>query len=503
MQTLAQRKVLKMKRQSGVLLHISSLPGPYGIGDLGKEAYNFVDFLKSTGTSAWQILPLGITGYGDSPYQSFSAFAGNPYFIDLKELVEEGFLTEGEIKEANIEGNPNEVDFAALYERKMPLLRKASKKASGVLKKNLAVFYRENKKWLKDFATFMAIKDSEGGRSWKEWKDEYKYRDKNALKSFIYDHKEDVEFWIFTQYYFFKQWNKLKKYANENNIQIIGDIPIYVAEDGADIWSHPEMFKLDSKMNLTCKAGCPPDAFSEDGQLWGNPIYNWKEMKKDRYSWWIERIRESFKLYDVVRIDHFRGFESYWEIEGDSQTAKAGKWVKGPGMDLFKKVKKELGELNILAEDLGFLTEDVEKLIEDTGFPGMKVMVFAFDSREDSDYLPHNYEKNTVVYTSNHDTQTARGYINSAPKEEKKYIEEYFNLTEGDCHVDAFIRGAWSSVSYLAVTPMQDLLNLGDKARFNIPSTLGGNWMWRMRKEDITQELTQYLKDLNRIYRRL
>lgn len=482
-------------------MHISSLPGDYGIGDFGEEAYKFVDFLEETKTKNWQILPLGITGYGDSPYQSFSAFAGNPYFIDLKELIDEGYLLEEEIKKADLY-NGDKVDFAALYERKMPLLRLASKRAEGTLKKDLAKFYRENRSWLKDFALFMAIKDANGGKSWKEWEEPFKNRDKKVISAFIEDNKSEVNFWIFTQYYFFKQWTRFKAYANERGISIIGDIPIYVAEDGADVWAEPKMFKLKEDLSLEFKAGCPPDAFSKDGQLWGNPIYNWKQLRKDGYSWWIKRIKESFKLYDLVRIDHFRGFESYWEIEGDSSTAKRGKWVKGPGLDLFKKVKKELGDLNILAEDLGFLTDDVTKLIEDTGFPGMKVLVFAFDSREDSDYLPHNYEKNTVVYTSNHDTQTTLGYIKSAPKEEVEYMKEYFNVNNEGEILEAFIRAAFSSVSNLAVITMQDLLGLDDKARFNIPSTLGGNWIWRMDKDAITKDKVKFLKDLNRVYRR-
>lgn len=482
-------------------MHISSLPGPYGIGDLGREAYAFADFLKTTGTRYWQILPLGITGYGDSPYQSFSAFAGNPYFIDLDEFIEKGYLTPAEIEAADLGTDPERVDFGRLYQNKMPLLKKAYERAAASLKDQLKDFINEED-WVWDFALFMAVKSRHGGISWQEWPDPYKLRDPYTLEEFTREYKEEIHFWVFTQYFFFRQWLKLKDYVNGAGIRIIGDIPIYVAEDGADIWAAPDMFRLDKRLAPVTVAGCPPDAFSKDGQLWGNPIYDWKKMKQDGYAWWIRRIRESFRLYDTIRIDHFRGFESYWEIPAGADTAAVGRWVKGPGLGLFRKIRQELGELDILAENLGFLTEEVDQLIEAAGFPGMNVLVFAFDSREDSDYLPHNYVRNSVVYTGNHDTQTVRGYLDAAPAEESAFAREYLKLDSKEGPNIGFMRGAWSSVSYLALAPVQDLLGLDDAARFNIPSTLGNNWVWRMRAGALDGSVQKKLKRLNKTYRR-
>lgn len=490
------------ERASGILLHISSLPGPYGIGDFGKAAFEFVDFLKGTGTRYWQILPLGITGFGDSPYQSFSAFAGNPYFIDLEALVTAGYLDEADVSQADLGDDPERVDFGKLYENKMPLLYKAYKNSAELLQEELEAMCEETD-WLWDFALFMAIKNHHSSRSWQEWPELYKFRDDETLKEFARANREEIFFWVFTQYFFFKQWSALKEYANRANVRIIGDIPIYVAEDSADVWSKPEMYHLDEDLAPVTVAGCPPDAFTADGQLWGNPIYDWEAMEREDYRWWIKRIQESFMLYDTVRIDHFRGFESYWEIPAEARKAIQGEWTRGPGMSLFHAVEKEMGELDIMAEDLGFLTEEVEKLIEETGFPGMKVLVFAFDSREDSDYLPHNYIRNTVVYTSNHDTQTIAGYLKSAPLTETEFAEDYLKLDRKEGMSRGFVRGAWSSVSYLAVAPMQDLLGLDDTARFNIPSTLGGNnWTWRMKAGLLDQALKNYLARLNRTYRR-
>lgn len=490
------------ERASGILLHISSLPGPYGIGDFGRSAYEFVDFLKGTGTRYWQILPLGITGFGDSPYQSFSAFAGNPYFIDLGELIKAGYLDEEDIESADLGDDPERVDFGKLYENKMPLLIKAYKNSRELLHEELEVLC-EKTDWLWDFALFMAIKNHHSGRSWQEWPDSYKLRDEKTLEEFARTNRSEVFFWVFTQYFFDKQWRALKEYANRANVRIIGDIPIYVAEDSADVWSRPELYRLDRDLAPMVVAGCPPDAFTADGQLWGNPIYDWNAMKETGYSWWIKRIQESFMLYDTVRIDHFRGFEAFWEIPAEARKATQGKWTKGPGLSLFNAVEKSLGELDILAEDLGFLTEEVEELIADTGYPGMKVMVFAFDTREDSDYLPHNYIRNTVVYTSNHDTQTITGYLNAAPFTETDFAREYLKLDREEGLSRGFIRGAWGSVSYLAVAPMQDLLGLDDSARFNIPSTLGGNnWTWRMKDGVLDKSLRNDLARLNRTYRR-
>lgn len=490
------------KRSSGILMHISSLPGPYGIGDFGKGAYEFADFIKSTGTGYWQILPLGITGYGDSPYQSFSAFAGNPYFIDLDELIKEGYLTKAEVKKADLGNDPGKVDYAKLYENKMPLLKKAYKKASVNLKKDLDEFLNKEKAWLEDFALFMAIKGTRDGESWQKWPQKLKERNKTELAKFTKSHGDEIYFWIFTQYCFYKQWEKLKAYVNSLGIKIVGDIPIYVAEDGADVWSNPEMFKLNKGLAPVAVAGCPPDAFTEEGQLWGNPIYDWSKVKADGYKWWIKRIEESFRLFDTVRIDHFRGFESYWEIPAGSLNAINGDWVEGPGIQLFKAIAKELGELDIMAENLGFLTKQVEDLIDETGFPGMNVMVFGFDPYGDSSYLPHNYVRNSVVYTTNHDTQTLMGYFKSVSKKEAAFARKYLRLNSKEGINWGFIRGAWASVSYLAIVPVQDLLGLDDSARFNIPSTLGNNWDWRMEKGAMDEVVRKKLSDLNMTYRR-
>lgn len=482
-------------------MHISSLPGPYGIGDLGQGAYDFADFLKATGTKYWQILPLGITGYGDSPYQSFSAFAGNPYFIDLNELIEAGYLTKAEVARADLGNDPERVDYGKLYDHKMPLLARAWAKARSSLKRKLKNFLKQED-WLWDFALFMAIKTTQNGRSWQEWPDELKKRDEAALAEFVREHEDDIYFWVFTQYYFFRQWTRLKKYVNRAGIKLVGDIPIYVAEDGSDIWANPEMFDLDEELAPVSVAGVPPDAFSADGQLWGNPIYDWNRMKQDDYKWWIKRIRESFRLFDTVRIDHFRGFESFWEVPAGSATAGTGQWVQGPGISLFDAINRELGELDIMAENLGFLTDEVDQLIERTGYPGMNVLVFAFDARDDSDYLPHNYVRNSVVYTGNHDTQTVIGYLATAPLAETAYATDYLKLDGREGFAMGFMRGAWASVSYLAVAPVQDLLGLDDAARFNVPSTLGDNWKWRMKKGALNAKVRDRLKKLNETYRR-
>lgn len=490
-------------RSSGVLLHISSLPGKYGIGDFGKHAYKFVRLLAKSKTKYWQILPLGITGFGDSPYQSFSAFAGNPYFIDLDELIEQGWLDRTEAAEADLGTDAEKVDFEKLYKNKMPLLELAYERAGEAIHQELKGFLVRNEDWLTDFALYMAIKKEQKGVSWMEWPDKYRLREQDALDEFYEKHEYEVFFWVFTQYLFFRQWERLKTYANERGIRIMGDIPIYVAEDGADIWSEPELYKLDEYLKPTVVAGVPPDMMSETGQLWGNPIYNWDAMKNEGYEWWIRRIEESFNLYDTVRIDHFRGFESYWEVPADDETAENGEWIKGPGMDFFNAIRDALGERDIVAEDLGFLTEKVYQLIEDTGYPGMKVLQFGFEPGEDSEYLPHNYTKYSIAYTGNHDTQTMAGWLETADKKTYKKAVEYLNLTEEEGCVNGCIRGVFASPSSLAVIPMQDLLGLNDEARFNTPSTIGGNWEWRMAKGTLKKHLAKKLKRLNRLYGRL
>lgn len=483
-------------------MHISSLPGDYGIGDFGKEAYSFVDFLVNAKQKYWQVLPLGITGYGDSPYQSFSSYAGNPYFIDLDEFIEIGYLTKDEIKNFDLGCDSSKVDYGLLYKNKFNLLERVYEKAKGNLRANLNNFYIDNKEWLREFALFMSIKEHHGNGSWLRWQGEYRKKDSETVKKFEEDNKDKIYFWIFTQYFFYKQWYRLKGYANKNGIKIIGDLPIYVAEDSQDIWSNPQLFNLDENLLPITVSGCPPDAFSEKGQLWGNPIYNWSAMEKEDYRWWKNRIKHSFKMFDVLRIDHFRGFESYWEVKYGSEDAKLGQWVKGPGINFFNSIKAELGELNIIAEDLGFLTEDVKKLLKCTGFSGMKVLQFAFDSREESDYLPHNYDKNCVVYTGTHDNSTIVGWFSNAKVEDVDYAKKYLKIDSKEGLTWGFIRGAWSSTAYLAITSMQDVLGLGDEARMNIPSTVGGNWTWRMEKMDLTVEIRERLADITTIYRR-
>lgn len=498
-----ERTVTMKKRSSGVLLHISSLPGKYGIGDLGKGAYDFLDFLKEAGQSHWQILPLGITGYGDSPYQSFSAYAGNPYFIDLEELIDMGYLDRKSAEKADLGKKKHKVDYEKLYFNKMPLLKKAYDSAKVKLSHELERFYEAEKSWIEDFAVYMAIKAHHKNQSWTQWEKGFENAKTPQVEAFKKSHKDEIFFWVFTQYFFYKQWYALKAVANDRGIKIIGDIPIYVAEDSADVWGNPKLFKLDKTFKPSCVAGCPPDAFSETGQLWGNPIYDWQYMAQDGYKWWIDRIRSSLELYDVVRIDHFRGFEAYWEIPYGDPTAENGKWVKGPGKPLFKAIKAALGDVNIIAEDLGFLTQEVLDLRDETGFPGMKILEFAFDPREESDYLPHNYPVNSVAYTGTHDNETIMGWLSSVSKADRDFAMDYLQLDRGEGYHWGFIRGIFSSVSYLAIAQMQDFLGLDNKARMNYPSKLGGNWMWRITEKDLSLKLAAKMYHMTKLYGRL
>ncbi len=491
-----------IKRSSGILMHISSLSSEYGIGDLGKEAYSFVDFLVKAKQQYWQILPLGVTGFGDSPYQCFSAFAGNPYFIDLDELIEAGYLKKDDVQQHELSKDLNIVAYDLLYKNKMKLLRMAYETAKKDISEELDLFYKENDEWLREFSLFMALKADKGGDSWLKWDKCYKDSNSDRVVEFENNNKNEIFFWIFTQYFFYNQWKKLKEYANKRGIAIIGDLPIYVSEDSSDVWGSPYLFNLDSSLFPITVSGCPPDGFSPTGQLWGNPIYDWDAMEQEGYKWWIKRIKHSFELYDCLRIDHFRGFESYWEIKYGSENAVHGEWIKGPGMKLFSRIKEELGELNIIAEDLGFLTDEVRNLITETGFPGMKILQFAFDSREESDYLPHNYDKNCVVYTGTHDNSTVVGWFKNIPKEDLEYAVKYLKLSDEEGLNWGLIRGAWSSPAYLAIAPMQDFLGLGDEARMNTPSTVGGNWTWRINKSSLTDQLAEKIAELNNIYRR-
>lgn len=478
-------------RTSGILMHISSLPSPYGIGTMGKEARKFVDFLDKAGQTYWQILPICPTSYGDSPYQSFSSFAGNPYFIDLDYLCKDKLLTKKECLSYEWGENPEFVEYGTLYESRFPLLKKAYQRFKKALPDDFADFCEKNSDWLDDYALFMALKDANGGVAWFEWEKDLKLRKPSEIEKAKEEFADDVEFWKMLQYLFFKQWTELKAYANEKGIQIIGDVPIYVAGDSADVWANPGQFYLDENLDPIDVSGCPPDAFSDDGQLWGNPLFRWDAMKKDGYTWWTKRIKAMSELYDVVRIDHFRGFDSYYAIPAKDKTARNGEWREGPGMDLFNTLEKKLGRLNIIVEDLGYLTPSVKQLLKDTGFPGMKLIQFAFDSREESDYLPHTYQKNCVVYTGTHDNDTIMGWFKTAPKESIKYAKEYLRLNKEEGYNWGTMKAVWGCVGDMAIVPMQDILGIGSEGRMNTPSTLGMNWKWRAVDGQITSALAK------------
>lgn len=490
-------------RSSAVLMHISSLPSPYGIGTMGKQAKKFVDFLERAGQTYWQMLPICPTSYGDSPYQSPSGFAGNPYFIDLEYLCAEKLLKRSECQSYVWYEKEDAVDYALLYVNRYDLLRKAQSRFFAKEPEDYRVFCEEEKEWLEDFALFMTLKEVYHGAQWSEWDAPLKFREKEAIEAAKEKYEEEISFWKMLQYLFFKQWRELKAYANEKGIKIIGDVPIYVAGDSVDVWTNPDQFYLDENLEPIDVAGCPPDAFSAEGQLWGNPLFRWDVMKEDGYSWWTMRMKKMSQLYDVVRIDHFRGFDSYYAIPGKDATAKNGEWRQGPGMELFHVLKEKLGELDIIVEDLGFLTPSVLQLVEDSGYPGMKVVQFAFDSRDDSNYLPHNYEKHCVVYTGTHDNDTIIGWIKGAPKESVKAAKEYLQLTKEEGYNWGMMRGAWMSAAELAVVTMQDLIGLGSEARMNIPSTLGGNWKWRALPKQINMTLANKVHHKMELYGRL
>ena len=494
------------KRQSGVLMHISSLPGKYGIGSFGQSAYDFVDFLVRTKQRYWQILPLGTTSYGDSPYQSFSAFAGNTYFIDFDILIEEGLLNEADVKGADFGDDPRKVDYAKIFDARRPIMEKAVArflKADDL--SDYESFVEQNAAWLEVFAEYMAIKEHFDNLAWTEWPDEaIRRREAASLASYREKLADKLTYHRVTQYLFFKQWLRLKAYANEHHIEIVGDMPIYVAADSADVWAQPHFFKTDAVGKPTCVAGCPPDEFSETGQLWGNPIYDWEAMDKDGYAWWIERLRESFKIYDIVRIDHFRGFESYWEVPAGSETSATGKWVKGPDYKLFAAVKEALGDLNIIAEDLGFMTDEVIELRERTGFPGMKILQFAFNPDDESIDSPHLAPNNSVMYTGTHDNNTVLGwYKDEIDDATRQYMAQYTNRKEYETVPHAMLRTIFASVSFMAIATMQDLLELDSAARMNYPSTIGGNWTWRMTAEELNPIVEGELYSLTKTYRRM
>ena len=494
------------ERSSGILLHPTSLPGKYGIGSLGKEAYKFVDFLKKANQKLWQIFPLGPTGYGDSPYQCFSTFAGNPYLIDFDLLIEQNLLTEEDLRDVDFGGNEEYIDYGAIYNQKYPLLRKAydNFKANGndYLKGKLDAFKAENNDWLNDYSLFISLKNHFNGLPWTEWPHDIKVREEAAVSKYREELADDIEYNNFIQCLFFTQWDNLKKYANDNGIKIIGDIPIFVAVDSSDAWANPEIFLFDPELKPVKVAGVPPDYFSATGQLWGNPLYDWDKLKELNYKWWVDRVRANLSTCDIIRIDHFRGFEAYWAVPYGDDTAINGQWVKGPGINLFNKIKEELGELPIIAEDLGLMTQGVIDLRDATGFPGMKILGFAFDSEEENDYLPHTYTKNCVVYTGTHDNDTLIGWFTKAKEKDKQFARDYLNSqTDDNIHWDA-IRGAWSSVANMAIAPIQDFLGLGSEARINTPGVASGNWQWRLKDGVLTDELAEKIAKFTKVYSR-
>lgn len=492
-------------RAAGVLLHPTSLPSPDGIGDLGPEAYRWLDFLAKTGCQMWQILPLGPTGYGDSPYQCFSAFAGNPYLVSPVLLLDEGMISKEDLEDRP--DFPDEhVDFGPVITWKKLILDRAFNRFTKTRRKKLheefLAFQEAHKEWLLDFAIFMAIKEAHGNYSWEQWPDALRKRNPKALKEFNDSHEKDIERQMFRQFLFFRQWQALKNYAVKSGIQIIGDIPFVIAYDSADVWSNPDLFFLDKNSLPTVVAGVPPDYFSRTGQLWGNPLYRWENHKKNDYQWWLQRIQAVLTMVDIVRLDHFRGFEANWEVPYGNPTAEVGRWVKGPGHDFFKTVEQKLGHLPIIAEDLGLITDGVIDIRDSYNLPGMKILQFAFASDPDDDFLPHNYPVNCYAYTGTHDNNTSQGWYLAAGNREKDFCRRYLT-TSGDNIAWALIRSLWQSVASKVVAPMQDLLSLDSWARMNMPGAPSGNWSWRMLPNILNDDLVNHLYEINYLFGRL
>jgi 4-alpha-glucanotransferase len=492
-------------RRSGLLLHPTSLPGKYGIGTLGQECYNWINFLEAAGQRLWQVMPLGPTGYGDSPYQCFSAFAGNPYLINLEQLVSDKLLSESDLANAP-EFSDDTVDYGPVIAFKLEMLNKAfehfTNSATTEQRDRFNVFTQSKTSWLEDYALFMACKEAHGGQSWNNWDEGVRSRKSEALSEWRTKLVNEISKQKFWQWLFFEQWNAVKNYANSKDIKIIGDIPIFIAYDSADAWSNPDLFYFDEGGNPTVIAGVPPDYFSATGQRWGNPLYRWDVMKKQNYAWWIERFKGTLELVDIVRVDHFRGFEAYWEIPASEETAIKGAWVKAPGADLFKTVREVLGELPIIAEDLGVITPEVEKLRDDAGFPGMKVLQFAFAADASDPYLPHNYVRNSVVYSGTHDNDTTKGWYAQASEKERDFVRKY--LARGDDNVAwEFIRLAFASVADTAVAPLQDVIGLGSEGRMNTPGLPSGNWGWRLKWEQLPYWVAPQLREMATLYGRL
>ena len=492
-----------MDRSSGILMSMSALPSKYGIGSMGKCAYEFVDFLKAAGQKYWQLLPLGPTSYGDSPYSSFSTFAGNPYFIDLDMLIADGLLRRADLKGINWGEDEQSTDYGRIYDNRFKILRRAFERGGERLAAETAEFRRKNA-WVENYALYMAVKASFGMVSWMEWPDEaIRTHRPEAVREYGEKLRGDVDFYVFLQYLFYEQWQKLHAYAHDNGVQFIGDIPIYVALDSADVWSDPQFFQLDGNNVPTEVAGVPPDAFTEDGQLWGNPLYDWDAMAADGYGWWIRRIDGARKLYDIIRIDHFRGFESYWAVPYGDTTAKNGHWKPGPGMNLVGVLTSWFSDLRLIAEDLGYITPGVKKLLSDSGLPGMKVMEFAFDAHGESDYLPHRCERNSVCYLGTHDNNTVLGWLETTGKDDRQFAERYMHITPDEGWCWGMIRTGMSTASDLFVMQMQDVLELPASARMNTPGTASGNWRWRMLPGAANRRLAKKLRTYTETFRRL
>ena len=496
---------MAFERRSGIILHPTSLPGSYGIGSLGQEARTWLEFLTSSGQRLWQVMPLGPTGYGDSPYQCFSAFAGNPYLINLEKLLAEDWLYPEDLENLP-EFSDEMVDYGPVIEQKLALLSLAferfKSKGSSAQVRAFQQFCAEQADWLDDYALFMAVKEAHGGQSWNHWEKAIRLRKPKALKTWAEKLAEAIKRQKFWQWLFFAQWLELRALANEKDIKIIGDIPIFIAYDSADAWANPELFYFDDNSNPTVIAGVPPDYFSATGQRWGNPLYRWDEMQKQGFSWWIKRIKATLALVDIIRIDHFRGFEAYWEIPASEPTAVKGRWVKGPGQALFDAIRAELGDLPIIAEDLGVITPEVEALRDDNDLPGMKVLQFAFAGTASDPYLPHNYPKNCVVYSGTHDNDTTAGWYQKAPELERDFARRY--LARADDNIAwEFTRLAFASVADMALVPLQDVLGLGSDARMNTPGQAAGNWSWRFTWRDIPYWIAPALKDMAEVYGRV
>ncbi|GAB6100732.1 4-alpha-glucanotransferase [Halanaerocella petrolearia] len=501
---------MDFERSGGVLLHLTSLPGDYGIGSLGSEAYNFIDFLARANQSLWQVCPLGPTGFGDSPYQTMSAFAGNPYLISLEKLVAEGLLVESNLKE-KISFNENKVEYGKVIDFKIPLLRQAFREFKRLNtnkeQNDFIEFCSQHQDWLDDYALFKALKYYFDGQPWYQWEEKIKFREEKGITYYQNKLKEEIEFRKYLQYLFFKQWNDLKEYANKKGIKVIGDLPLFVAFDSADVWANPSLFYLDETREPTKVAGVPPDYFSEEGQLWGNPLYNWQQLKKNNYSWWLDRLKLQLELVDILRLDHFSGFIKYWAVPSDKETAKHGHWEVGPGEDFFNKVSQELDSLPFIIEDLGVVPDQVDKIRNKFDFPGMKVLQFAFQSGEDNKYLPHNYNQAAVVYTGTHDNNTTLGWHQEEATQEQKellaqYTTKHLSITKSREPAWKLLELAWSSEANLTLAPLQDILSLGSQARMNNPGQVDGNWQWRYQKGILTTDLADRLKSLTDKYNR-